>query len=106
MKDKIIKIIFAIIILNLLDSLFTIMIIDTGIGFEVNPISRYLLEFNPLFFIIFKNILIVFLSYFIFSFYKKLFIRLVSYISFLIYSIAILNHFIIILSYFKAGTII
>jgi hypothetical protein len=84
-------IIAAVLILNLLDALFTILVVVTHRAQEANPMMASLLD-DPWLFMIVKLALVSLGSYLLWRFRKRRFAVIAIFVAFLVYYFILLYH--------------
>jgi len=85
-------IIASIIILNILDAIFTLFWVNAGMAKEANVLLRHLVHYHPVLFIIAKTSLVLAGSYILWKFRFNRYAVIGMFVLFLIYYALLLHH--------------
>ena len=90
--DELKFIIFFIVVLNLLDALLTIVSVFTGNAVEANPLMAYLITYDPLLFMICKQLLVSLGAIILWRFRQNMLAIFSIFLVFLIYYVNLIYH--------------
>jgi hypothetical protein len=81
-----------VLIMNLLDGIFTIFWVDLGLAVEANPLMNAYYAYHPIYFMLVKNILVCGAAYLVAGYLRSRRVRLITILAFCLYFLILSYH--------------